>query len=106
FPDFVKTGIEAVLIDPDLGRFDLARLGAFFSGWRGEAGGTPEMVKVIPDLMVEALIAETIAPIAATGTFGGLDAGEFLAMALRKADWLRANAGEVVRAASGERQAC
>ena len=28
FPDFVKTGIEAELIDPDLGRFDLARLGA------------------------------------------------------------------------------
>src|SRR5690606_21357371 len=28
FPDFVKTGIEAELIDPALGRFDLARLGA------------------------------------------------------------------------------
>lgn len=28
FPDFVKTGIEAELIDPELGRFDLARLGA------------------------------------------------------------------------------
>lgn len=28
FPDFVKIGIEAELIDPELGRFDLARLGA------------------------------------------------------------------------------
>jgi ribonucleoside-diphosphate reductase alpha chain len=28
FPDFIKTGIEAELIDPELGRFDLARLGA------------------------------------------------------------------------------
>ena len=28
FPGFVKTGIEAELIDPELGRFDLARLGA------------------------------------------------------------------------------
>ena len=28
FPDFVRTGIEAELIDPELGRFDLARLGA------------------------------------------------------------------------------
>ena len=28
FPDFVKTGIEAELIDPELGRFDLKRLGA------------------------------------------------------------------------------
>lgn len=28
FPDFVRTGIEAGLIDPELGRFDLARLGA------------------------------------------------------------------------------
>jgi ribonucleoside-diphosphate reductase alpha chain len=28
FPDFVKAGIEAELIDPELGRFDLARLGA------------------------------------------------------------------------------
>ena len=28
FPDFVKTGINAELIDPELGRFDLKRLGA------------------------------------------------------------------------------
>lgn len=28
FPDFVQTGIEAELIDPELARFDLARLGA------------------------------------------------------------------------------
>lgn len=28
FPGFVRTGIEAELIDPELGRFDLARLGA------------------------------------------------------------------------------
>ncbi|MDQ0473954.1 ribonucleoside-diphosphate reductase alpha chain [Labrys wisconsinensis] len=28
FPAFVRTGIEAELIDPELGRFDLARLGA------------------------------------------------------------------------------
>ncbi len=28
FPDFVKAGIDAELIDPELGRFDLARLGA------------------------------------------------------------------------------
>lgn len=85
---------------------DLGRLGAFFAGWRAEAGRAPEAPHAIPDRMVEALISETIAPIAVTGTFGGLDAGEFLSMALRKADWLRANAVEVARAASGERQAC
>jgi len=28
FPAFVRTGIEAELVDPELGRFDLARLGA------------------------------------------------------------------------------
>lgn len=28
FPDFIKTGIEAELIDPELGRFDLTKLGA------------------------------------------------------------------------------
>jgi ribonucleoside-diphosphate reductase alpha chain len=28
FPDFVRSGVEAELIDPELGRFDLARLGA------------------------------------------------------------------------------
>jgi len=83
---------------------DLGRLGAFYRGCREERGRPPDHPEVIPDLMVEVLIAETIAPIAATGTFGGLDAGEFLSMALRKADWLRSNAGEVARAASGERQ--
>lgn len=82
---------------------DLNRLAAFFAGWRAETGRSPDSAKVIPDLMIEALIAETIVPIAFTGTFGGLDAGEFLAMALRKADWLRANAGEAVRAISGDR---
>ncbi len=28
FPAFIATGIEAELIDPELGRFDLAKLGA------------------------------------------------------------------------------
>ena len=48
-------------------------------------------LRALPDLMVESLIAEAAAPIAATGRFGGHDAASVLRMVRAKAAWIFAN---------------
>ncbi len=51
---------------------------------------------VVPWLMIEALIAEAVMPIAATGSFGRIEGFRFLRMIGRKVAWLRANADRLV----------
>ena len=53
-------------------------------------------LKTIPWLMVEALIAEAVFPIAATGTFVKIDGLAFLQMVQRKVYWLQRNADRLV----------
>lgn len=65
---------------------DAARFAAFCRGYARIAG--PVRTDAIPALMGEAVIAETAAAIAETGTFGGHDPAPFLRMAARKATWL------------------
>ncbi|MFB3430411.1 MAG: phosphotransferase [Phycisphaerales bacterium] len=48
-------------------------------------------LRALPDLMVESLIAEAAAPIAATGRFGGHDASNVLHMVQGKAKWILDN---------------
>ena len=66
---------------------DQARLAQFLAAYG--SGQTVDTVQVdcLPDLMIEALIAEAVLPIAAMGTFGHLRGIDFLAMILRKARW-------------------
>ncbi|MGA2231449.1 MAG: phosphotransferase [Tepidisphaeraceae bacterium] len=45
-------------------------------------------IKTIPHLMIEALIAEAVFPIAQTGTIGRLEGLSFLQMVLRKVTWM------------------
>ncbi len=49
-------------------------------------------LEVMPYLMIEALIAEAVFPIAATGTFSRFDGLAFLEMVRRKTTWLRDHA--------------
>jgi len=49
-------------------------------------------LRALPDLMIESLIAEAAAPIAATGRFGAHDAATILRVVHRKVKWLPANA--------------
>jgi len=49
-------------------------------------------IRAIPWLMIEALIAEAVFPIAATGQFGSMDGVAFLQMVGRKVKWLQKNA--------------
>ncbi|MFI4855515.1 MAG: hypothetical protein ACIAQF_11130, partial [Phycisphaerales bacterium JB065] len=53
-------------------------------------------LQALPDLMVESLIAEAAAPIAATGRFGGHDASSVLQMVLGKTQWILKNRERLV----------
>ncbi|MEM6552492.1 MAG: phosphotransferase [Planctomycetota bacterium] len=51
---------------------------------------------IVPDLMTEALIAEAVIPIAATGRFSRMHGAPFLQMVCRKVTWLKNNAGKLI----------
>lgn len=58
-------------------------------------------VKAIPWLMIEALVAEAVFPIAATGTFGRMDGTAFLNMVQRKVYWITRNVERLIGLAGG-----
>ena len=58
-------------------------------------------IRIIPWLMIQALIAEAVIPIASTGRFARMDGGIFLEMVQKKVLWLQDHAEELVKAAEG-----
>jgi homoserine kinase type II len=58
-------------------------------------------IRAIPWLMVEALIAESVFPIAATGAFGRMEGMAFLEMVQRKIYWMQRSADKLVEIAQG-----
>ena len=58
-------------------------------------------IRAVPWLMVEALIAEAVFPIAATGTFGRMEGLSFLQMVQRKVYWMQRSAEKLVEIAQG-----
>jgi prepilin-type processing-associated H-X9-DG protein len=70
---------------------DRERVRRFLMGYELEIATAPEQIAVLPWLMVEALIAEAVAPIAATGSFGRMEGFRFLQMICRKVGWLQEN---------------
>ena len=58
-------------------------------------------IRTMPWLMIEALIAEAVFPIAATGTFGHLGGLEFLQMVQRKVYWMQRSAEKLIELAQG-----
>jgi homoserine kinase type II len=52
-------------------------------------------LRAIPWLMIEALIAESAIPIAATGSFARMEGFSFLLMIERKVRWLQAHAEQL-----------
>jgi homoserine kinase type II len=58
-------------------------------------------IKALPWLMIEALIAEAVFPIAATGTFGRMEGTAFLQMVQRKVHWIQREANKLVELAEG-----
>ncbi len=61
----------------------------------------PDEFLAIPWLMIEALVVESIVPIAATGSFGGMCGLRFLEMAHAKADFIARRAKELAGSLKG-----
>lgn len=81
---------------------DEGRLKRFCRGYDSKADPmiSKAELETLPDLMIEAVIAEAAVPIAATGRFGRMEAGSFLRMVERKVRWLHANADKIARLVS------
>jgi Ser/Thr protein kinase RdoA (MazF antagonist) len=70
---------------------DQAKMGYFLEGYEQVVSLPEDMLRAIPDLMIELLIAEAVHPVAATGHFGPLPGTDFLQMILRKCEWIDDN---------------
>ncbi|HVZ94672.1 MAG TPA: phosphotransferase [Phycisphaerales bacterium] len=77
---------------------DADRFRAYFRGYDStrECVVSRAEVDALPWLMMEALIVESVVPIATTGRFGVMDGEAFLRMVERKVRWLGANAMALV----------
>lgn len=82
---------------------DESRFKRFIRGYDSvpDAVLTRAELRVIPHLMIEALIAEAVIPIAATGSFARLSGHSFLRMVERKVRWLQQHADDLVAAVEG-----
>lgn len=74
---------------------DQTRFKRFMRGYDSVNVITVAELKAAPYLMCEAMIAEAVLPIAATGSFGRLDGFGFLQMVDRKVKWILANLEEL-----------
>ncbi|MEM8874103.1 MAG: phosphotransferase [Planctomycetota bacterium] len=75
---------------------DQSRFKRFLRGYDAVAQLSTAELRVIPALMIEALIAEAVFPIAATGQFGRLEGGAFLNMVVSKIQWLQKSTDDLV----------
>lgn len=90
------TGIR-VSLNPELVR-------AFCLGYHAEPTPTRFQsgdMAVVPWLMIEAIVVETLAPIAATGQFGKVSAAAALAMTRQAVEWMATGAERLVSLAAG-----
>ena len=91
--------------DEDVGRWpeylDETRYRRFLRGYDEVMLLSQAEIRAIPWLMAEALIAEAVFPIAATGNFGRLEGLKFLQMVQRKVYWLTHNAQKLIELAEG-----
>ena len=77
---------------------DVERVRALVCGYHDTAGGrlTDEELTALPWLVVEALIMESVVPIAVTGSFGRIRASAFLRMVDREIRWIVPRAAKLV----------
>ncbi len=75
---------------------DVERFKSFYRGYNEQFATAPDGLAVVRFLMIEALIAEAVAPIAATGSFGRIEGFRFLQMIGRKVKWLEQNGAALI----------
>lgn len=76
---------------------DVERFRQFLTGYNEQFTAAVDHQDALVPLMVEALIAEAVAPIAATGSFGRIEGFRFLQMIGRKVKWLEQNGQALVK---------
>jgi Ser/Thr protein kinase RdoA (MazF antagonist) len=81
---------------------DQARYRKFLRGYYAITPFSTAEAQAIPSLMIEALIAEAVFPIAATGMFGRIHGEIFLHMVERKARWIADHAEALTSLAEGK----
>ena len=86
-------GDEDVAKWPDY--LDESRFKRFLRGYDEVMLVSQGEIQSIPWLMIEALIAEAVFPIAATGSFVRIDGLAFLQMVQRKVYWMQRNADKL-----------
>ena len=80
---------------------DESRFKRFLRGYDEVVLLSQAEIRTVPHLMIEALIAEAVFPIAATGTFGRMDGLAFLQMVQRKVAWMNNSANMLIELAEG-----
>ena len=80
---------------------DESRFRRFLRGYDEVSLLTEAEVRTLPWLMIEALIAEAVFPIAATGHFGRVEGAPFLQMVRRKVQWMQKSVDQLVELAEG-----
>jgi homoserine kinase type II len=76
---------------------DQSRFKRFMRGYDSVNVISVAELKAVPFLMCEAMIAEAVLPIAATGSFGRLDGFGFLLMVRKKTQWILEHMGELYK---------
>ena len=72
------------------------RMKAFVAGWINAVSDVQRKeIEIIPWLMVEAVIAESVVPVAETGCFATIPGYPFLQMVLGKAKWIKGRVDEL-----------
>jgi Ser/Thr protein kinase RdoA (MazF antagonist) len=80
---------------------DETRFKRFLRGYDEVALISQAEIRAIPPLMIEALIAEAVFPIAATGQFGRMGGLGFLSMVQRKIKWMQNSSQKLIDLAEG-----
>jgi homoserine kinase type II len=88
--------IDPIKWPPEL---DEERFRRFLLGYDQMCVASGHQMACIPSLMIEALIAEAVMPIAATGSFGRMEGFRFLQMINRKVHWLEQNRERLIATA-------
>lgn len=109
-PRIVDTGNGALQFsiiggDEDVAKWpdyiDESRFKRFVRGYDEVQLLSQAEIRALPWLMIEALIAEAVFPIAATGTFGRMEGLAFLQMVQRKVYWMQKSADKLIGLAEG-----
>jgi homoserine kinase type II len=92
-------GDEDVSKWPDY--IDESRFKRFLRGYDDVMLLSQAEIRSLPWLMIEALIAEAVFPIAATGSFGRMQGVPFLQMVQKKVRWMQKHAQRLIELAEG-----